>query len=350
MNARENTLRCIRFERPDYIPMTFVINPACWRHCDQAALKDLIAAHPRLFPACERPEGPVRPKYLPNALADRPYTDPWDCVWTTTDDGITGSVHTHPLESWDAFESYRAPDVETTDGRYAVQWPLVAKDVEERRRRGELIWASMPHGHTFLRLCDIRGYEDLLLDMAEDHPNIPRLIGMVEEFNARCAQKWLALAPDVMDYPEDLGMQVGPMISPALFRKYIRPVYERIMQPARKQGCLVGMHSDGDIRSLADDLVASGVQILNLQDLVNGIGWIAGRFRGKVCIYLDLDRQAITRFGTPQQIDALLREEVETLGSREGGLMIVYGLYPGVPLPNVKAIMDAMERYTGHYA
>ncbi len=28
---------------------------------------------------------------------------------------------------------------------------------------------------------------------------------------------------------------------------------------------------------------------------------------------------------------------------------MIYGLYAGVPLENVKALMDAMERYAGFY-
>jgi uroporphyrinogen-III decarboxylase len=140
------------------------------------------------------------------------------------------------------------------------------------------------------------------------------------------------------------------MISPALFREYIQPVYQRLMEPARRTGCIVHMHSDGDIRALADMLVEGGVQVINLQDLVNGIDWIASQYAGRVCIDLDVDRQAVTRFGSPAEIDALIRREVETLGRAEGGLMMVYGLYPGVPLPNVRALMDAMTRYAGYYA
>jgi hypothetical protein len=122
------------------------------------------------------------------------------------------------------------------------------------------------------------------------------------------------------------------------------------MQPAREAGCIVHMHSDGDIRTLVDDLIEGGVQVVNLQDLINGIDWIAARFAGRTCIDLDIDRQSITRFGTPAQIDALIREEVEQLGRREGGLMMVYGLYPGVPLENIEALMDAMTRYATFYS
>jgi len=123
-----------------------------------------------------------------------------------------------------------------------------------------------------------------------------------------------------------------------------------LMQPARERGVIVHMHSDGDVRTLVCDLIAGGVEVINLQDLVNGIDWIAGRLAGKVCIDLDVDRQKVTRFGTPRQVDRLIREEVETLGSKAGGLMMVHGVYPGIPLENIKATMDAMEKYATHYA
>ncbi len=33
----------------------------------------------------------------------------------------------------------------------------------------------------------------------------------------------------------------------------------------------------------------------------------------------------------------------------EGGLMLVYGLYPGTPLENARAVMDAMEHYSDYH-
>ena len=122
---------------------------------------------------------------------------------------------------------------------------------------------------------------------------------MLEEFNLALVERYLAAGAEWMAYPEDLGMQVGPMLSPQHFRKYIQPSYQRLMPPARDAGCVVHMHSDGDIRALVDDMIDGGVEVINLQDLVNGIDWIAARFAGRVCIDLDIDRQQITRVGTP---------------------------------------------------
>jgi hypothetical protein len=349
MNAKENLVRCVRFENPDWIPMTFAINSACWHSYDQEALKDLMESHKLLFPGYRRQEGEVVPKYALNARADAPYCDPWGCVWETTDDGITGSVHSHPLESWESFAAYQAPSPENTDGTYPLDWEKLAADVTKCRNEGRLVALGLPHGHTYLRLQDIRGYENLTFDMLDEDPRLPELIGMVADFNYSLVMKYLALNPDLFGYAEDLGMQVGPMISPEHFRKYIRPTYRRIMKPAVDQGCIVQMHSDGDIRTLADDLVDAGVQVLNLQDLVNGIDWIAAKFAGKVCIEIDLDRQSVTPFGTADEIDALVRREVESLGSKRGGLMMIYGMYPGVSLENAQAVMDAMEKYMGYY-
>jgi uroporphyrinogen decarboxylase len=346
----ENILKAIRFEGPDTIPMTFAINAACWHHYDQEELKDLMEGHPLLFPGYRRPAGQVMPAYLPNARAGVPYTDPWGCVWQTSDDGITGAVHGHPLESWDAFEGYRMPDPEKTDGTYPVDWDGVAAGVRAARREGRLVRGSLPHGHTFLRLQDIRGYEGFTLDLADADPRALRLIGMVEEFNLRYVEKWMALEPDLFGYGDDLGMQVGPMISPGHFRTYIKPVYRRLMKLAVDKGCIVQMHSDGDVRALAEDIVDAGVQVLNIQDLANGVDWIASHYAGRVCIELDVDRQAVTRFGSAREIDALIRGEVSRLGSRRGGLMMIHGMYPGVPLENARALMDAMERYAAFFA
>jgi hypothetical protein len=116
-----------------------------------------------------------------------------------------------------------------------------------------------------------------------------------------------------MSYPEDLGMQTGPMLSPKQFRRYIKPVYQKLMKPARERDCIVHMHSDGDIRTLVDDLIDGGVEVINLQDLVNGIDWIAGKFAGHICVDLDIDRQQITARGTPRQINDLIRGEVEKI-------------------------------------
>ncbi len=345
----ENTMRAIRFERPEYIPVIFWINPACWHHYPKEALFELMDEHSLLFPDFSS-EDAALPELAPWERAGEPYTDPWGCVWETTDDGINGSVTGHPLAEWDALQNFIPPNPMQSNGMAKTDWTLIEGEIQTARAEGKHGVGSLEHGHAFLRLGYLRGYEKLLLDMADGDKRLRRLIRMVEEFSLGIVRRYVELGVAMMRYPEDLGMQFGPMLSPEYFRTYVKPIYEHLMAPAHNAGCLVHMHSDGDIRQHVDDLVVSGVDALNLQDLVNGIDWIAANLKGRICIDLDIDRQQITRFGGSGQIDELIHREVKKLGSPEGGLMMIYGLYPGVPLENIKAVMDAMERYSTFYS
>ena len=55
-----------------------------------------------------------------------------------------------------------------------------------------------------------------------------------------------------------------------------------------------------------DDLVACGADILNPQDLCNGVEELAMVAKGRVCIDLDVDRQSVVLFGTPRKIEELI--------------------------------------------
>lgn len=342
----DNYTRAVRFEKPDYIPMLFVVNPACWHHYPKESLWDLMEEHKFLFPSFVRPASDWTPYYSPVARAGEPYTDSMGCVWHTADNGITGTVIGHPLEDWSAFNTtWKIADPKVSDGLYPVDWDARAKIWKKTKENGGTFKGGLRHGHTFLQLCDLRGYENLLFDMIDEEPLLYELIDLLTEFNLALVKRFVDNGCSAMKYPEDLGMQSGPMLSPEMFRKYIKPAYEKIMRPARDAGIPIHMHSDGDVRTLVDDIVDSGVEIINLQDLVNGVDWIAEKFRGRLCVDLDIDRQSITPYGTPKQIDDLIREEVTKIATPKGGLCMTYGLYPGVPLENVKALMDAMEKY-----
>ena len=350
LTARENYLRAARFESPEWIPLRVNLNNAMWDHHPAEALLELMESHPLLFPdATPGMKPPVR-NFGGRQRAGQPYTDGWGCVWETSMSGIIGAVIEHPLADWQQFSGYAAPDPEQTDGHDPIDWNKKAQAFQRLREKGRPVQGELRHGHTFLQLTDIRGYENAIFDMTDDDPRLHELLAMIEEFNLAIVRRYLQLGIDVMRYPEDLGMQVGPMLSPPQFRKYIKPSYQRLIAPAREAGCAIHMHSDGDIRTLLKDILEAGVEIINVQDLVNGIDWLRENAAGKVCIDLDIDRQNITVHGTPREIDELVRREVEELGSKQGGLMLNYGCYVGTPLENAKAVMDAMERYAGYYS
>lgn len=348
--SRDNYIKAVRFETPDYIPMYFHINSACWNYYPHDFLDALITSSPFLFSDYQKPFKDGLLTHPEFARKDAPFTDPWGCIWKTTEDGIAGTVIDHPLQDWDHFEKLRIPNPDLT-----THWGLIDWNHLETYRSTvgffkDIRFGEIGHGHTWLKLMDIRGYENLIRDMSTSHPMLNKLIDIIEAFNLGLVNNYLQKGKvEILGYAEDLGMQIGPLLTKQMFQKYIKPSYQRIIKPAREAGCLIHMHSDGDIRVLIDDIIDCQVEIINLQDQVNGIPWIKENLKGKVCIDLDIDRQHITYTGTPSDIEAMIKLEVQELGSREGGLTMVYGLYPGIPMANVKALAVAMERYSAYY-
>lgn len=235
------------------------------------------------------------------------------------------------------------------DGWFPTDWEAVVKSLKEAKARGEVVRCDLRHGFAFLRLCDLRGYENLMFDMIDEEPKLDELIDFIEAFNMNLIKRFVACGPDIVGYPEDLGMQVGPMITPDHFRRYIKPSYKRLMKPAKDAGALIYVHSDGDLRTLMDDIIECGADIMEIQDVVNGIGWIAEKLGGKTAVDLDIDRQNLTVFGTAKEIDDHIRYAFERISTRDGGLVAHYGIYPGVPLENVRNVIQSMLRYSTLY-
>lgn len=343
MTHRENMLRAIRFEHPECIPVSFCPSEAVFSHYDPHAVEELLESHP-IVAGKSMMRWDLVPKNREEIDREQIYYDAFGVEWKGAIDGIRGVIQKHPLEDFSKIPDYKFPELPKFDLEKDRAW------VEKAKADGHFMSAGLEHGHTFLRLTDLCGYENVLMGMVDEDENLMMLIEKLEEYNLAFVEHYARVGYDMIDYAEDLGMQNGPMISPDLFRRYIKPSYHRLMKPARDAGAIVHMHSDGDIRTLADDLIDGGVDVLNLQDLVNGIDWIRERFYGRHAIDLDIDRQRITVFGTPAEVDALIREEVEKLSSPAGGLLMVYGWYPGTPLENVKALLDALEKYMYYWS
>ena len=340
-------LKTVHFDFPSYIPVIFHINLACWDHYDRQVLADLVRLHPHLFPSGV-PDFVVQHKEVPYEEwcdSRHLWTDPWVCVWQTTMSGFVGTVVHHPIENLASIDTYSAPDPDKTTHWYPVTW----KKGESPTGGSIGFFDCLPsgeigHGHTFLKLIDILGYEKAIYALYDEPKELHTLLDMITEFNLGLVERFIEYA-DVkwMGYAEDLGMQIGPMLSPDLFARHILPAYERIMRPAAEHGCIIHMHSDGDVRDLMPLLRTLPINVFNIQDTVNTVDWIAQNLKGKVAIDLDIDRQNITQQDDANKARAYLSEVMQKMYDPAGGLIITYGLYPGTPVNIIGMMMDFFE-------
>lgn len=348
MTKRENYLRCVRFEGPDWIPCSIGALPAGWKALRDDLLK-IALRYPDLFGRVN-PEGWDYDQMGFRYGAGIDYTDNWGVVWRTEIDGVVGIPQYHPLADLSKIDEYTPPDPLTQDpmaGPRDIQQEIAR--LRRNKEQGEL--AASGWGTFFERLQELVGMENLLLNMAlDDNPPLQRVVDMVVDFNYRLASAVLAeVTPDVMGTADDLGSQRAALVSPKTFRRWLKPGYAKLFGLARAAGCETSLHSDGYLLELVDDLIDAGLTILNPQVGPNTLYGIEETMKGRLAIALDLDRQHILPHGTPQDVRDHVREAVQVLGSPRGGLMLQAEINADVPLENVEALAQAMRDYQTYY-
>jgi len=326
MGMQEDRIKALKWESPERIPISVGILPAVWMKYREA-LDEIVARHPLIFietyndeqkDACRDYDAVACGTYV-----EGEYVDAWGCVWSNVKTGMSAIVTKHPVPTRESVHSLRVP--EEDDG--------------------------FPHGFMYLRLADLRGFEEIMVDFAEEPAELQMLIDKVLGHNLRQAKLRLAQlsgSGEIVCFGDDLGMQDSLPMSPMKWRKYLKPCFARIYNPFRDAGHYVYMHTDGHILEIVPDLIDCGVNVVNPQVGSNGLDNLARVCKGKVCVDLDLNRQMFP-FWKPDEIDAHVREAVETLGSPEGGLWLKAEIDDDVPLDNVEAICAALEKYSLHY-
>ncbi len=351
MNRRECYLRAIEFREPHRIPCNINLVPATWCKYKEK-LEDIVKQHPFIF-GSKYLEYMEKKNYceFPPYLREGFFIDAWGCGWHNVVGGMLGIVVEYPLKRWDALKTYRVPDVNKDDNGFTIQWEKVRQVVEENRKKGDLDHQlGLNHGFMFQRLYYLRSFENLMIDFAVKDPKLKHLIDIVLERNMKLIYKWLEIRPDIIYFGDDLGMQDSLPISPVLWRKYIKPCYKKMFKIVRQQGVHVYFHTDGYILDVIPDLIECGISVLNPQSRSNGIDKIAKLCKEKVCVAIDLDRQEVLPHGNARDIRDHIKEAVVKLGSKKGGLILHAGVYPDVPLDNIKALCQAMEDYSTYYS
>jgi len=315
----DDRMKAMDFDYPEYIPVGVSLLPATWIKYREA-LEEIVARHPIIFGQYNKGQRDFDAVGGTYVMGE--HTDRWGCIWKNMAHGMEAMVKYHPVPSRESVHKLKAP---------------------------EIIDGSFPHGFMYLRLSDLRGFEELMLDFAEEPPELQMLIDILLDYNMKNLEVLLKRHTGrLIHFGDDLGMQDRLAMGPIKWRKYLKPCYAKIYGRCHEEGHSIYMHTDGHIVEIIPDLIECGVNIINPQVRANGLDNLAEVCKGKVCVNLDLDRQMFP-FATPEEIDEHIKEAVQKLGSPEGGLWLSAECAPDVPLENIEAICVALEKYRGYY-
>ncbi len=261
---------------------------------------------------------------------------------------------------WRAFP-LREPSI---DAMRRMPWPDPADPARYRglRERVKLLRASTeralfgfaPCGHDLLnQLFRVRGMEEGLRDLVADVEFAEAFLDRLAATIVTAQQRYLAEVGDLIDVhfaADDLAGQSGPLVSPATWRKLVKPRQARIMAAIRaRTRAPVFYHSCGAIREFLPDLVEIGVDIVNpvqvaaagmdTRELKRMFGTRLSFWGGGV------DTQRVLPYGTRAEVRAEVERRIADLAPG-GGFVFnpVHNIQPGVPVDNIVEAYAAARR------
>jgi uroporphyrinogen decarboxylase len=197
----------------------------------------------------------------------------------------------------------------------------------------------------------IRGMEELFSDMMLRPELAEAFLERITELRIFQAEKISQAGVDILALGDDISTQRGMLMSPRMWRTWLKPRLARVIAAARaiKPDILVQYHTDGNCQAVIPELIEVGVDILNpVQPECMDPAEIKEQYGDRLSFSGTIGTQSTMPFGTPAEVRAVIRERVETVG-RGGGLMLApsHVLEPDVPWENVEAFVAAVREYEG---
>jgi len=202
--------------------------------------------------------------------------------------------------------------------------------------------------------CRLRGMEQALEDLIA-HPDI------ADSILEHIAAIDLALTRRILDevgesllfsyVAEDLGTQESLIMSPRLFRRFLKPRMARMIDLVHSYGVKVFHHDDGAMRPLLPDLIEIGI------DLLNPIQWrcrgmeretLARDFGGRIVFHGGIDNQHTLPFGGAGDVRRQVRDNIAIFRDTKGYIVApCHNLQANTPTANVLALYEAVREYGG---
>jgi len=335
MKSRERVMKAINFDYPDRPPISHAILPSAQLHYGMkldAVLKDVHED----FGWDELPD--MTPEEYPPYYKKGEGYDGFGTLWACSEDGEYGVPKEVPFASWDRYDDYQWPDFEIKPAAKHLYSGHMDGPSEEYYARGG--WLTF-----FEEMQQLRGFSQVLLDLAMEDPMIYRLRDDLLDFHMRHLDKWLKFNYDGIHFADDWGSQHSLLISPELWRAFFKPAYKKMFDKVNGAGLDVHFHSDGYIIDIMPDLLDIGVKVINAQVNIMDLDEIKKRFNGRVCFRTDLDRQNVTLFGTPDEVRNHIDTVFRAVGSEKGGVIACGEIGRDTPLDNIKAMYETFMEF-----
>jgi uroporphyrinogen decarboxylase len=356
MDSRERVLLALAHREPDRVPVDYWATPEInarlldrYGFSSQEELLDHFDADFRYI------EGP---KYIgpePRVRQDGSVEDHFGVprvrmeVGSGAHSGAYLEVIDFPLEGAESLDEVR--DYDKWPNPDWFDYDCVRDQVAEVRRLGKVavfVGDRMNRCAQLKPAMYVRGIAKILEDLVLNPEIAEYLFRRITAFYLEYTRRILDAAGDGIDIfmtGDDFGTQNGLIMSPDMWRRFLRPGFEALVGIAKKHGCKVAHHSCGSIKPIIPDMIECGLDILNpVQPDVRDMdhGELKALFGEKLCFHGSISIQRTLPFGSTKEVRDEVLERFRTLAPGGGFIFCTaHNIQVDTPLANIEALIEA---------
>ncbi|MFC2145426.1 uroporphyrinogen decarboxylase family protein [Actinomycetota bacterium] len=189
-----------------------------------------------------------------------------------------------------------------------------------------------------------RGMEEVLMDLVDNNEAFLEIMDARFKFYYDTQENILKESKGFIDFAhagEDLGNQLGPMISMDIFNRHFTPKYEKYFKMAHSYGAKTMMHMCGTVWPFLDRLIEIGLDVYDVVQPTtpeNDIDALARNFGDRIIFQGSMDVQKELAWGTAEEVRKEVRRRLKLFP--EGGLILgpSHAVQPGSPIENIIAM------------
>ena len=192
------------------------------------------------------------------------------------------------------------------------------------------------------------GFDDFFVNVYTNRELAEALLDMCVDFYLHAIDIAIDAGLTFLFLADDVCFKQGTFLEPGLFKDLWLPRMQRLVKPAKDAGIPVMFHSCGNVTDIFEDIIMElGVDCINpIEPYSNDIFEIKRKYGDKISISGNIDIAGPLAFGTPEEVDAEVKEHLEKL--MVGGRYILssnHSIMNDIPLKNYDALINALYKY-----
>jgi len=272
-------------------------------------------------------------------LSDTKLKDEWGIMWTIEPNGIpypSGGL----IKTESDLDKYVPPDSDADHRLNSLKNAV-------KRFKGEKAIVFLTHD-AFEFSHYLHGLDNLLVDYIENPEFAKRLAEIVINYKRRVAERAIEEGADIILTGDDYAYRTAPIMSPNLFEEFILPYLKEMVDLAKSKGVPFIKHTDGNIWSIIDMIVDTGIDALDPIEPIAGmdIGKVKEIYGDRIAVIGNIDCTEVLTHGTLDEVESAVKETIAKAGVGGGYILASSNsIHPGVNPKNYKAMVEFARRY-----